>query len=152
LDEIADLLGGVPADLIKIDTDGFDYKILRSGVGTLKNQRPLLFFEWDPLLWEAQGDHPLDVFTFLAQLGYSAFVFFTDTGFFQTLISGPDTPALELLSSAAAARRGIDNLYFDVLAGPPEICRRAAELNIQATRELAGRVKGWRRQQPEYWQ
>jgi FkbM family methyltransferase len=152
LDDVAATLGGAPVDLIKIDTDGFDYKVLRSAVNTLKAHRPLLFFEWDPTLWKAQGEDPLDVFGFLGQLGYLCFAFFSDPGFFQTVLSPTDSASIESLCSATLARRGVDNIYFDVLAGPPEICNKAIQLNIEATRNCGARKQLWQRMQPAYWQ
>jgi FkbM family methyltransferase len=152
LDDLAATLGGAPIDLIKIDTDGFDYKVLRSAVKTLQAQRPLLFFEWDPTLWKAQGEDPLDVFSFLGRFGYSSFVFFSDIGLFQTVLSPRDKASIEALCSAAQARRGVDNVYFDVLAGPADLCNKAIQLNIETTRDCAGRKQLWQRTQPAFWQ
>jgi len=46
LDEI---LGDAPrVDFIKVDTDGFDFEVLQGAEHTLRNQRPLLFFELAP--------------------------------------------------------------------------------------------------------
>lgn len=33
-------------NLIKIDTDGFDFKVLRGAQRTLKEYAPVIFFEW----------------------------------------------------------------------------------------------------------
>jgi FkbM family methyltransferase len=139
-------------DVIKVDTDGFDFKVIRSGAGILRKHHPLLLFEWTPSLWEAQGEDSLAVFDFLARLEYSHFAFFADNGFFYASVAIPDTATLASLRIASLARDGVDNLYFDVLAGPAEICKRAVDLNIAATKDFARSVLTWHGLRPVYWQ
>jgi FkbM family methyltransferase len=53
-------------DLIKVDTDGYDFEILRGGTELLGRTRPILFFELAPgLLDDAVAD-----LTWLQSLGY----------------------------------------------------------------------------------
>jgi FkbM family methyltransferase len=151
LDEVDAMLGDTAVDLIKIDTDGFDYKVLRSGINTLKTHRPALFFEWYPQLWEAQGEDSLQVFDFLRHCGYTSFAFFADNGFFHALVSLPDIDAIEALRSATLARSGLDNVYFDVLAAPLDVCKRTIEFNLQDTVALAKEKQSWWRMQPKHW-
>lgn len=112
LDEICE---GRQVDLIKVDTDGFDFPILRSGVRTLSSIRPALFFEWDPGLWSAQGENPEAVFDWLNDIGYTDFCFFGDGGHFycRTKCKQPET--IRSLVAVSTLRRGLDNLYWDVL-------------------------------------
>src|SRR5574344_961247 len=58
-------------DLLKIDTDGFDFKILRSAMTLLKSQNPYTFFEWDPILLKEQNEDPLSIFLILNDIGYT---------------------------------------------------------------------------------
>jgi FkbM family methyltransferase len=149
LDEVCAGLRTV--DVIKVDTDGFDFKVIRSASGILRKHHPLLFFEWTPSLWEAYGEDSLAIFDFLASFDYSYFAFFADSGFYYASVATPNTSTLASLRTASLVRHGIDNLYFDVLAGPPEICKRAEDLNIAATKEFARRVQAWHRLGPVYW-
>lgn len=53
--------------------------------------------------------------------------------------------------AASAVRSGIDNLYFDVLCGPPESCQRALQSNTMSMTELALGARGWQRLGLLYW-
>jgi FkbM family methyltransferase len=149
LDEICN---GRTIDLIKVDTDGFDFPILRSGREMLSSQKPALFFEWDPITWSAQGEDPEAIFPWLSALGYHDFCFFADGGFLycRTVSNQPET--IRSLIAAARARRGVDNLYWDVLAASPEVCDGAIQHNLEGSRKLSTEIRFWNRLQPTYWQ
>jgi len=117
LDEICD---GRKVDLIKIDTDGFEFPILRSGRAVL-SRCPALFFEWLPALWKEQGEDPAAIFDWLAGFGYKDFCFFSDGGFFycRTTYNQPET--IRSLVAAAECRRGIETLSWDVFAASPGV-------------------------------
>jgi FkbM family methyltransferase len=71
LDEI---LGSEPSvDFIKIDTDGFDFEVLKGAQRILRACRPLLFFELAPQLTTDCTGH----LRALAELGYERFVCIT---------------------------------------------------------------------------
>jgi len=149
LDEICD---GREVDLIKVDTDGFDFPTLRSGSRTLRSRSPALFFEWDPVLWNAQGEEPERIFDWLAEFGYRDFCFFTDGGFFYCRTTFKQAETVRSLVAAADSRRGIDGLYWDVFAASSEVCDRAVRHNVDAAHKLSGEVRRWNRLQPSYWQ
>ena len=67
-------------DLVKIDTDGFDFKVIRGAMQCLKQWRPLLFFEWDKAYCEEQEEDPLSIFPILDNLGYSDCILFDNFG------------------------------------------------------------------------
>ncbi|WP_430666882.1 FkbM family methyltransferase [Helicobacter suis] len=70
LDSLLAECGFVP-NFIKIDTDGFDFKILRGAYKTLKDNKPVLFFEWDYVHLANQSEVALSIFAFLSNLGSS---------------------------------------------------------------------------------
>ncbi len=76
-------------NLIKIDTDGFDFKVIRGASHSLKQWKPLLFFEWDKAYCKEQGEDPLSIFPILEELGYLDCILFDNFGnpfdFVQTL-------------------------------------------------------------------
>ena len=53
-------------DVLKVDTDGFDAKVLRSARTLLADHHPCLFFELHPALWDEAGEDPRAAFAFLA--------------------------------------------------------------------------------------
>lgn len=66
--------------ILKIDTDGFDGKILRGAESFLRQIQPILFFEYDPFSWSQQGDNSLEIFYYLGELNYQYFLFYDNFG------------------------------------------------------------------------
>ena len=57
-------------NLLKIDTDGFDFNVLKSGLKFLKETKPVIYFEFDPELCLMNNEEPLSVFDLLHENGY----------------------------------------------------------------------------------
>src|SRR5690606_24505457 len=57
--------------LIKIDVEGYEFKVLKGGEQTLKRLRPTLFIELSDVNLKAQGDSPLELINLLTSYGYS---------------------------------------------------------------------------------
>jgi len=68
------------AKLLKIDTDGFDYKILRASEEFLKQSKPIIFFEFDPFFLIKQNENPSSIFPFLNKLCYTNLLLFDNHG------------------------------------------------------------------------
>ncbi|SEG20589.1 methyltransferase, FkbM family [Bryocella elongata] len=97
--------------LIKVDTEGFDFAVLRSGVELLRRYHPVLFFEWFPRLLQ---EDPLDGLRFLNSLGYEHMVFFTNRGDFYCAASGLQE---DLWASLLLVTSRVETIpYFDVAA------------------------------------
>jgi len=83
---LSDILKRYPAfsgpKLVKIDTDGFDLKILRGAADILRSAKPILFFEYDPFFLSQQGDDGVSIFPFLRDLGYERILFYDNFGDF----------------------------------------------------------------------
>ena len=60
-------------DLLKIDTDGHELKVLRGAHETIRKYRPLVIFEAGLYLMEERGVAFLDFATYFEGLGYSLF-------------------------------------------------------------------------------
>jgi len=85
------------ANLLKIDTDGFDTKIIRSGINFITNAKPYIFFEYDPYYLKMQNENGLDIFKLLHNLGYHTLLIFDNFGrFFCKLHSGNEEMLLYL--------------------------------------------------------
>lgn len=65
-------------DLIKVDTEGFDAKVLFGGLNTVRRFRPIIIFEFQP-------DHKDEISSFLRHLDKIEYKFFR-IGYFGTLI------------------------------------------------------------------
>jgi hypothetical protein len=68
--------------LYKIDTDGFDYKILIGSKRFLTKLKPVIFFEYSEKHLRDAGDDAITLFTYLEALGYTMFVFYDPYGRF----------------------------------------------------------------------
>ncbi|MDR2409558.1 MAG: FkbM family methyltransferase, partial [Bacteroidales bacterium] len=81
-DEIISSLNINQLDLIKIDTDGYDGKILKGSEKTIKKFMPLIIFEWHPLLCIQTKTDYNEHFSTLKKLNYNNFIWFTKFGEF----------------------------------------------------------------------
>jgi FkbM family methyltransferase len=123
LDAVArDFVDQNGVDLIKTDTEGFDFTILRSAVSLLRKYGPALYFEWYPELLLKIGESPESIFHFLEQFGYRHWVFFTSRGEIHCELSEPTTRVLEVLAGVAQSRRDIN--YFDVFTSRDQTAGR----------------------------
>lgn len=106
----------VKFDFLKIDTDGFDFKVIRGAKLLLQKDHPVLFFEWDKSYCTEQGEDPLSIFPILNELGYKECILFDNFG---NPIKCVDTSNITLLKTYIENTIG-DGLpyYYDVLAIP----------------------------------
>ena len=60
-------------DLVKIDTEGFEERIVRGGANTLKRHKPALYIEVNNQHLARYGDDVQSLFSVLRSLGYEHF-------------------------------------------------------------------------------
>ena len=102
-------------NFIKIDTDGFDFKVLRSATHTLQTYKSALFFEWDLFFLQAQNENPTSIFDSLKSLGYAQLLIFDNFGNLLIVLDSGDIPNLTLLLDYR--RKSNKHIYYyDVLA------------------------------------
>ncbi|MDH6534232.1 FkbM family methyltransferase [Parabacteroides sp. 52] len=68
------------AKILKIDTDGFDLKIIRGGLNYIKEIKPILFFEYDRVFLDANGDDGFSTLLKLKDLGYEDVIIYDNYG------------------------------------------------------------------------
>ena len=113
------LLDGVPIDIIKSDTDGFDGKVLAGATRLLQEHQPAVIFEWHPLLYQATGQDWSRPFHVLAKAGYRRFVWFDKYGVFSHFDVGYHAEAVEALAGLCLSGRGpAPDWHYDVVALP----------------------------------
>lgn len=66
--------------LIKIDTDGFDFSIIRSGLSFIKDARPAIYFE-NSIRTLSDLTQANEIIDLLHSVGYEYFVLWDDAGF-----------------------------------------------------------------------
>lgn len=113
------LAGAGPVDVLKIDTDGFDGKVLAGASSILDEHRPAVIFEWHPLLYEATAQDWHRPFEVLSAHGYRWLVWFTKEGEFSHIDDGyqpTSTDALARLCLSGVGPR--PDWHYDVVALP----------------------------------
>jgi len=97
---------------LKIDTDGFDCKIIRSNVDYLKVNKPVIFFEYDPYFLNLIGDDGLSVFSTLSEIGYEKLLIYDNTSVFLISLNIEDIISLEELNLYYSGRQS--EMYMDI--------------------------------------
>lgn len=82
--KLSDVLKDYPSfcqsKMIKVDTDGFDCKILRGAADFLKSAKPIIFFEYDPFFLAKQGDDGTSIFNDLSSYDYKNLLIYDNFG------------------------------------------------------------------------
>jgi FkbM family methyltransferase len=100
--------------LIKIDTDGFDNKIIRSSSDFIQQHTPIIFFEYDTRFLLLQNENPTDVFALLANLGYDDLILFDNKGYYILKVNSRDSKNLHSLTQYILKSKG--TFYLDICA------------------------------------
>ncbi len=98
--------------LIKIDTDGFDGKIIRGSEGVLQKSKPAIFFEYDPYFLSQQGDDGLSIFRMLQRLGYEGIIIYDNVGKLLLTLPKIDLDRLQEIHTYFSNRNS--HLYCDI--------------------------------------
>lgn len=101
--------------LIKIDTDGFDYRVLRGGRKCLETRHPVLFFELAPTVLRDQEEDPLGIFPLLHEIGYSHFLLYTNFGEFFGHGRFDDPAGMDLLRQSVTYALRHRRFFYDVV-------------------------------------
>jgi FkbM family methyltransferase len=113
LDELALTEQFEEVKLLKIDTDGFDFKILRGSFELLTRFKPVLFFEYDAVYLEEQNEDGLQTLHTLQQLGYHKAVYYDNYGKMLLSTTLDNQPLAEQLYAYMRRREGAFP-YYDV--------------------------------------
>lgn len=103
------------SQILKIDTDGFDCKVLGGATNFIAKAAPVIFFEFCPKYLLPQKEDPLSIFTHLRSQGYRQAIFYDNTGF--PIIELP-TDAKKQIDSLVNYSLISDKVFFDVLLFP----------------------------------
>jgi FkbM family methyltransferase len=95
--------------MIKIDTDGFDCKIIRGARDYLSKVQPIIFFEYFPDLLEKQNDDGISVFDTLFEWGYTKMLVYNNLGTFLYSINLDDKVHVQEMHSYFSG-----NYYCDI--------------------------------------
>ncbi len=101
--------------LIKIDTDGFDYRVLRGGRHCLETRHPVLYFELAPTVLRDQDEDPLGIFPMLRECGYSHFLLYTNFGEFFGVGRLDEPAGMDFLKQAIDYALRHRRFFYDIV-------------------------------------
>ena len=137
LDTLINGEGIAEVDILKIDVDGYDGRVLKGAAGLLRKNKPDIFFEWHPGLCLKAGNAPTEHFNVLSKEGYTSFIFFTKLGEFSHFMNGFDRKAVEHLIGYCLDPEAPEDWHYDVVALP-------AKSSISPSALAVGRFARWK--------
>ena len=111
-----------PPDVIKIDVDGFDLKVIAGSKKIIEAYKPYILFEYHPWHLLDTGNDHLQAFSILSDAGYKKLVWYDKFGIFQHEIHTDDQAMILSLREKAMKEGREPDVHFDVIA-IPEISR-----------------------------
>lgn len=97
--------------LLKIDTDGYDFKIIRSGLKCISNQKPIIFMEYSNYHLTANKEDGIDTLTKLEKLGYNKIIYYDNCGRFLLATELDKVSLLKHLYNYTANKEGAITYY-----------------------------------------
>ncbi len=106
------------AKLLKTDTEGFDFDIIRQSIEFIRHSKPVVFFEYDPHLRPDEPLAGLETIQALISIGYSDFIYHDNYGNFLLHSDSNNSSIFNDLNSYLASNRrhGVAIYYFDICA------------------------------------
>lgn len=108
-----------PVDVIKIDTDGFDFDVIEGARDTLSTDRPAVIFECDVFDNLTYVDRIRNTFSLLHEFGYRRALVYDNAGYIMGFV---DIGNLSCLDSLVFYQVTSPFPYFDILVLPDEDC------------------------------
>lgn len=103
-------------DVLKIDVDGFDGKVLRGALGSLSKFQPTVIFEWHPILCSKTNSDYIEPFRVLGEAGYDRFVWFTKYGNFSHFCFQADKKYLNEFANICFNSSFDTDWHYDIVA------------------------------------
>jgi hypothetical protein len=124
-------------NVLKIDTDGFDLKVLRGSRQILERYNPVIFFEWYGRGLRKLGENPETIFEYLNELGYEECVLFDNYGTIISTLKTCDKVNIKLMMEYSCnVEKQI--YYYDVL-----LFHKDSSLNVADFLESVNIVKNF---------
>jgi len=99
-------------DLLKTDTDGHDFEVLRGATELIKKDMPTILFECDSFGNKNYVDDVLELFDFLLKCGYKSIIMYDNFGY---LFGRYDLRDKNIFKNFLFYQLNSDFYYFDIL-------------------------------------
>ena len=116
-------------DIIKIDTDGFDGRILAGSLHILTQHRPLVIFEYHPGLIQNTGNDLFQPFAILENCRYNMLLWFDKYGVFSHFTSADEKMAFNQYAQECLQQGPEADMHYDIIALPEETDMDVQELS-----------------------
>jgi len=103
-------------DVLKIDVDGSDGKVLLGAAKLLRTTKPAVIFEWHPLLCKQTGNNWIDHFRALDSAGYDRYLWFTKYGTFSHYTSACKDADIDAMAELCLDGAYEDDWHYDIIA------------------------------------
>lgn len=100
--------------ILKTDTDGYDIKIIKGAAEIIKNDQPVIFLEYDRVLFEKNGDNGLSFFSFVNAAGYNGAIFYDNYGKLICITEISSTHTIKALNGYIKDNKGTFE-FFDIM-------------------------------------
>lgn len=108
-------------DLLKIDVDGFDGEVLAGAEKLILQDRPIIVFEWHPVLWDKVGNRTDRPFHVLERCGYATLMWFDNCGEFSHFSPVNDAENFHRMAEMLRVTNSLRDRHFDILAIPSDV-------------------------------
>lgn len=105
-----------PIDLIKIDVDGYDGKILDGASSILNTYKPNVIYEWHPILYKQTHNDKLAPFVTLENAGYTNFIWFDKYGRFSHFDSNSNKSNIQNIAELCLNGKHDYDWHYDIVA------------------------------------
>lgn len=103
-------------DVLKIDVDGFDGKVLKGSRNLLQSNQPSVIFEWHPILYDETKNSWMEPFDILNECGYDRFFWFDKYGNFSHFMSELDKKSIVNLGELCLRNNHSFDWHYDIVA------------------------------------
>lgn len=113
LDQIIKKENITSAKILKIDTDGYDFKIINGASDYINKVKPIIFCEYDWIFMKENNINGIDELKKLTKYGYEKIMYFDNLGRYFLSCSLNDYPIILSMNYYIAERKG-KIPYFDI--------------------------------------
>jgi FkbM family methyltransferase len=103
-------------DIIKIDVDGFDGKVLRGSQKLISHYKPFVIFEWHPIMVKNTNNDFYEAFDILSALGYHTYLWYNKYGFFSHFDFNKDSMSREKMVELCLNNIHDYDWHYDIIA------------------------------------
>jgi FkbM family methyltransferase len=122
--------------LLKTDTEGFDFDIIRQSIELIQRAKPAIFFEYNPHFRPHELHAGIDTIRTLVGEGYSEFIYYDNFGNFLLHSNAGNESIFSDLDGYLGSnhRHGAAILYFDICALHHEDADLAPNIRLRTQR------------------